>query len=384
MPTRRALLISGAYFPPQTGGISRLLDRVATLLGPTQVSVLTGTKAANSSTDLHVRRVPSLFSGNRLVKAVAWVRTLPIILATERPDLILLGSVDDANLGLWLHDVMKFPFILFAYGNEVLTTIDGSYEKGRTAFKVANHVVTCSQYSASLTCKAGTPENRVSVLYPRCEPEIFRPFSVSADFRREVLGDKPAETKIILSVGNLVARKGHDVVIRSLKELTPKVPDLLYLIIGDGPHRTELQELARGLDVARSVKFVGRVPDGDLPLYYNVCDVFVMASRAQLDQSDVEGFGIVFLEANGCGKPVVGGRSGGVTEAVHEGVSGLLADPESPVDVANALARLLTDPDLAQRLGQQGRDRVIRDFGWDSYRESLLTIMSTARTEGPH
>lgn len=377
-----ALLISGLYFPPQVGGISRQLHRVATLLGPDDVSVLTGVSGADHD-GLRIRRVPELFNGTKLVKATSWARILASIFATQRPDLLLLGAVDDANVGLRLSKLLKTPIVLFAYGNEILSTIQSSYEPQKRVFRIANHVIACSKYSASLAVQAGTNADRVSVIYPRCDANIFRPMEVDADFRAKVLGARSRETKIILSVGNLVSRKGHDVAIASLQQVRSKVPHLMYLIIGDGPERGALEQMARDLGVADIVRFLGKVPDDELPLYYNLCDVFIMASRAQEKERDVEGFGIVFLEANACNKPVIGGRSGGVKEAVEEGVSGLLVDPHSSTDVASALISVLTNDDLARKLGEQGRARVLRDFGWDSYRDSLVKIMDAARAEGP-
>jgi phosphatidylinositol alpha-1,6-mannosyltransferase len=135
-----------------------------------------------------------------------------------------------------------------------------------------------------------------------------------------------------------------------------------YLIVGAGPYRNELESLAAATGVRDNVVFAGMIPHKELPDVYALSDVFVMPSREQLDDCDVEGFGLVFLEASSCGKPVVGGRSGGVPEAVEDGVTGLLVNPHEPEEIAGTLARLLTDSELAKRLGQEGRGRVVRDF----------------------
>jgi phosphatidylinositol alpha-1,6-mannosyltransferase len=118
------------------------------------------------------------------------------------------------------------------------------------------------------------------------------------------------------------------------------------------------------LGVRDRVIFAGRIPDEELPDIYALSDLFVMASREQLETRNVEGFGLVFLEASACAKPVVGGRSGGIPDAVVDGVTGLLVDPHDPEDIAGALARILTNNHLASRLGQQGRSRVVNDFNW--------------------
>jgi len=181
-----------------------------------------------------------------------------------------------------------------------------------------------------------------------------------------------------------VARKGFDMVIRALPGLRQTIPDVTYLIVGAGPYRDELESLAVATGVRDHVVFAGMIPHKELPDVYALSDVFVMPSREQLEKSDVEGFGLVFLEASSCGKPVVGGRSGGVPEAVEDGATGLLVNPHETEEIAGTLARLLTDTDLAKRLGQEGRRRVVRDF--DSARvgdrvhgilESLLVQRTT-------
>jgi phosphatidylinositol alpha-1,6-mannosyltransferase len=119
------------------------------------------------------------------------------------------------------------------------------------------------------------------------------------------------------------------------------------------------------------------VADEDLPDVYALSDVFVMPSRERLEEKDVEGFGLVFLEANACAKPVIGGRSGGIPDAIVDGITGLLVDPQDPADIADALARLLVDKDLAIRLGRQGRSRVVRDFNWTRVGDRVQGILET-------
>ena len=140
----------------------------------------------------------------------------------------------------------------------------------------------------------------------------------------------------------------------------------MYVIVGDGPYRPSLEKLASDLGMGSHVVFAGKVSDEDLPKYYSLCDVFAMPSRERLDSGDVEGFGIVFLEAAAAAKPVVAGRSGGIEDAVIHGATGLLVEPTSVGDVAQALLRLLRDAPLRQELGGQARERVLREFTWDA------------------
>jgi phosphatidylinositol alpha-1,6-mannosyltransferase len=167
---------------------------------------------------------------------------------------------------------------------------------------------------------------------------------------------------VVLCVGRLVERKGQDVLIRSLPQVAAAVPEVLCVLAGSGADRSRLEELARDLGVADRVCFLGFVPETELPGCYAAADVFAMPSRYLPSAGDVEGFGIVFLEANAAGVPVVGGRSGGVEEAVRDGYTGLLVDPEDPAAVAGALTRLLQDEGLRRQLGAQGRERARLDF----------------------
>ena len=166
--------------------------------------------------------------------------------------------------------------------------------------------------------------------------------------------------KVILTVGNLVERKGHDMVLKCLPKVLEEVSSAVYLIVGDGKQRQSLTNLVKELDLGEHVVFTGRVTDNELLQYYNACDVFIMPSR-EID-GDIEGFGIVYLEANACSKPVIGGKSGGIYDAVQDGVSGILVDPLDVNEISQALITLLTDDLLAKKLGKQGKKRAMNEF----------------------
>jgi len=168
--------------------------------------------------------------------------------------------------------------------------------------------------------------------------------------------------KIILTLGRLEDYKGHDSVIRILPQVLANVPNAFYLVVGQGPEREKLEHLAKVRRIADRVLFVGYVPDDELVSYYNACDVFVMVSRE--DGKDIEGFGLVYLEANACGKPVIGGDSGGVRDAIIPGQTGLLVAPNDKVGLAEAIVRLLNNPDQARKLGKNGQLRTEAELDW--------------------
>lgn len=147
----------------------------------------------------------------------------------------------------------------------------------------------------------------------------------------------------------------------------------MYLIIGKGEEEERLIELTKDLGLEEYVKFVGYVETEDMPLYYNNCDVFVMPSKT-ID-IDYEGFGIVYLEANACGKPVIGGKSGGVGDAVIDGVTGLLVDPDNIEEISQAIIRLLIDQAYARKLGESGRRRIEEELNWKTVGEKVESIL---------
>lgn len=229
-----------------------------------------------------------------------------------------------------------------------------------------------SQYTADLLRERGVPSSRLRIVPNGTDPERFRP--LDAGPLRERLG--LTDNTVMLTVGRLVARKGIDTTLRALPDILDAVPDLAYLVAGTGPDRDRLEHIAETLGVRDRVHFVGHVPFDELPSYYNVADLFVMPSREE--PPDVEGFGIVFLEAGACGVPVIGARSGGIPDAIRDGETGLLVPPVAPTALADAATRILTSPDLAARLGEQGRRRVVNEASWDQVAEQLWTVLTEA------
>ncbi len=151
------------------------------------------------------------------------------------------------------------------------------------------------------------------------------------------------------------------------------IPELRYLIAGEGPEKANLQNMVRELGLQEVVSFIGDVPHGQIGDVYNLCDVFIMANRLEAG-GDVESFGMVFTEANASGKPVIGGKSGGTAEAVLDGTTGFLVDPESPEQVAEKLISLLQNDSLRIRMGTAGLQRVQTEFNWKSRAQSLRQI----------
>jgi phosphatidylinositol alpha-1,6-mannosyltransferase len=254
--------------------------------------------------------------------------------------------------------------------------MQAEWNKPRLALQQADRVFANSRFTSDLVQRVGVDPKKIDIVHPGCDIDRFRPNEPRVDLRRKLLGPRYLD-QIIITVGALVPRKGHDMVIRALRRLRQTIPNVTYVIVGDGPRRTQLEQLAEVVGVADRVVFTGKISDKDLLDTYALSDVFVMPSREELEKCDVEGFGLVFLEANACGKPVIGGRSGGSADAIIDGVTGLLVDPHDPEDIANAMQRVLSDRNLAIRLGRQGQLRVTSDFSWQQIASRVQQILDS-------
>ena len=233
----------------------------------------------------------------------------------------------------------------------------------------ADRVFAVSDFTRHALVAAGVAEAKVTRVPNGIDPADL----TSAPRDAHLVSELGIEGKpVILTVARLDIHKGHDTVIRALPDVLKQVPDAVYVIAGDGPMRGELEILSADAGVADHVVFTGHIPRPQVLALYEACSVFAMISR--VEGGSVEGFGIAFLEANAFSKPVVGGNSGGIPDAVEDGRSGLLVDPLNPDEVAGALLKILTDPGLASRLGAYGHERVASEFTWD---KAVHTILHT-------
>ncbi|WP_375475007.1 glycosyltransferase family 4 protein [uncultured Jatrophihabitans sp.] len=214
---------------------------------------------------------------------------------------------------------------------------------------------------------------KLQQLTPGVEVETFRPdVDGSAVRRRHGLADR----QVVVCVSRLVPRKGQDMLIRALPAVRRRAPGVALLLVGDGPYRAELDELARRVGVADSVVWAGGVPHADLPTHYAAGDVFAMPCRTRRAGLDVEGLGIVFLEASATGLPVVVGDSGGAPDAVRDGETGYLVDGTDVDAIAARLTELLADAELRARMGAAGRAWVERDWQWSTLAARLRGMLT--------
>lgn len=311
-----------------------------------------------------------------------WTARAGALVRQTRPGFAWCAELKPAGYpAAWLAARDGLPFGVIAHGTELLlleAKIRRSAFKRWTARRLLERcsvVVANSRWTAdlarsvldSLGCHTLAADVRVVPL--GTTPAHFRPGVDPASVRRRYgLDGGPW----ILTVARLDYHKGIDTVIRALPAIRAAFPAARYAVAGVGIRRDYLERLIGELGLGDAVRLLGFVPDEDLPALYNAADLFVLASR-RFDLL-VEGFGIAVVEASACGLPVIGGRSGGIPEAVREGETGLLVDPEDPAALAGAIGQLLGDEALRRRMGAAGRTAVERYFNWDRVAADLIGI----------
>jgi phosphatidylinositol alpha-1,6-mannosyltransferase len=253
-------------------------------------------------------------------------------------------------------------YVCWAHGEDLSAALTSREHAwlARRVCRNASTMIANSKFTAGLIGSLGVPAQRVRTVYPGVDVDRFRP-DIDATAARVQCAS--SDGPVLLSVGRLQRRKGHDLVIEAIALLKGEFPGLQYLIAGDGQGRARLEDLARTRAVQQHVRFLGGVSDDQLPSLYAACDIFLMPTRQ--DASDVEGFGIVFLEAAATGKPSIGGRNGGVPEAVSDGETGLLVEGTNSGELANAIRTLARSPTLRATMGAAGRRRVVQSFTWE-------------------
>ena len=252
------------------------------------------------------------------------------------------------------------PVFIYAHGEELTGWGRGrKFQAMCFAMRNANGILSNSDNTRDTLIKLiGVDPRRIKLIDPTVDEDRFSPGQHGDDLRRAV--GATGEKKLILSVGRLMRRKGFDNVVRSLPVLLKQGLDVEYALIGIGDDMEYLYGLASELNVADRIHLLGHVSYEDLPRWYNACDLFAMPNR-DID-GDSEGFGLVFLEAAASGKPVVAGTAGGTGSAVVDEETGLCVDGENVDEIAQALARLLSNPAEAEEMGYKARLRILDNF----------------------
>jgi phosphatidylinositol alpha-1,6-mannosyltransferase len=362
-------------FPPRVGGVQQYVWNLVRNLPADRVAVLaphwSGWRDHDRGVPFSVHRWPARF----LWPTPELVRRVRSLVREHRADVVVFGH--GYPLPLMLPDLAAagIPSVVLTHGAEVwLARTPAVARSMRWALGRARAVTAVSRWTARALGRVLPSDVPRILLHPAVDPVRFSP-NADAGAVRALHGlDGRA---VVCCVSRLVPRKGQDVLIAGMSHVRDLVPDAVLMLVGDGPYRPRLEDLA-GQAPAGSVVFAGAVPDQDLPAHYACCDFFAMPCRSRWGGLEVEGFGIVYLEAAAAGKAALAGRSGGAEEAVEDEVTGLLVEGAEPKAVALAVARLLGDPAVLARMGSAGRERVEREFTWSRQAEQLKSILREA------
>lgn len=342
------VLVLTPDFPPATGGIQVLMHRVVRHARALDVRVVTRAHPAAQSFDsqegLDVRRARAARGGplsNLVLNAQALAEA-----ATFRPEAVLSGHIVTSPAARCIGRVMRIPVIQYLYADEL-----GMRPRlASFAVRSADATVAISSYTRELALELGA------------EPGRLHTIPAGVDLPGGLIVSR-APRPTVVTVARLEERyKGHDVLMRALPLIQARVPDVQWVIVGDGSLRPELERLAVAEGLRDAVDFVGEVSNVERDVLLGSSHVFAMPSRLRPDGGG-EGFGIAYLEAGAHGLPVVAGNVAGALDSVVEGATGLLVDPTDHVGVAYAVSELLLDRARAEELGRAGAERA-RQFTW--------------------
>jgi phosphatidylinositol alpha-1,6-mannosyltransferase len=373
----RTLLVTND-FPPRPGGIQQFVHNLAVRQPAGSIVVYSSTWRGAAEFDAEQPFEVVRESTGLLLPTPAVARRAAELARAHGCDSVLFGAA--APLGLLAHGLRRSAGVERAVG------ITHGHEIGWAALPGArgllrriargNDVITyLGEYQRTRLDRALHGLIDLRRLAPGVDVDKFHPdVDGSAVRRRHGLSDRP----VVVCVSRLVPRKGQDMLIRALPEIRRRVPGAALLLVSGGPYRKTLERLARENEVASDVVFTGSVPWAELPDHYAAGDVYAMPCRTRAAGLDVEGLGIVYLEASATGLPVVGGDSGGAPDAVRDGETGYVVGGADVPAIATRVAELLADPVRAKAMGAAGRAWVEAEWRWET-QAARLTDLLTAR-----
>lgn len=370
----RTLLITDV-FPPRTGGSGRWFHELYGRMPGSDYLIAAGEspnqKEHDDANPMNLRRLP-LAIRNRGIRGIRslreYLRPFRILLALVRSEQI--GMVHCARclpegiLGLGLRLFAGVPYACYAMGEE-LNSASLSREQtiwARIVLSRSKYVIACSINTAKILTESwNVSEDRICILHPGVDTSKFVPSPRDSTVRSELgWGDRP----VILTVGRLQKRKGHDMMIAALVQIRRAHPEVLYAIVGDGEERSALARLVDREGLSDHVHFLGEVGDDQMIRCYQQCDLFALPNREV--NRDIEGFGMVLVEAQACGKPVVAGASGGTAETMRQGTTGYVVPCDHPEMLADLVSALLADTNQLAIMGGAARSWALAEFDWSS------------------
>lgn len=383
-----SILLVSENFPPKTGGSARWFWELYRRIDM-PVAVVAGGDPGDrqpGSGSPRVHRAPLTLTGwgiarpSSLAGYLRALRRIWPLLSAEGSRFVHCGRVlPEGVLALAIRLARGTPYLCYVHGEDVASALQSrelSFLVARVLAR-ASAVVANSRNTARMLREDWRmrPE-RLHILNPGVDTDRYRPSVPDAGERNRLgWGDRT----VVATVGRLQRRKGHDHMLRALAKIREAVPGVLYAIVGDGEERAALERLARELSVEGAVQFMGEVDDEVLLRVYQQCQLFALPNR-EID-GDIEGFGMVLLEAQACGRAVLAGASGGTAEAMSPGETGLLVDASDPEAIAATVVELLHDPARLTKMGEAGRRFVVEHFDWTALAERARTLFAQLQRE---
>ncbi|NCF75127.1 MAG: glycosyltransferase [Xanthomonadaceae bacterium] len=372
----RKTLLFTIDFPPNFGGVANYYRKICEYLPSDKIIVLTikDIKAEDGEQSYKIYRK------NLLTKLVIWPKWLPCfwylyrIIKKEKIKTVLVGQVLPlGTVVMVLAKIMNFDYLVLTHSFDILVAQKSKRKKYllKKILKNAKYITSNSDFTKQELIKLGIKENKITTIYP-CP--YFKPPADKKTKNDLIKRYNLKNKKIIFTVGRMVERKGADMVIKSIPKIKKEIANIVYIIAGgDASYKKKLRELSEKFSVNDKVIFMPNAKDEEIKALYDLGDLFIMPCR-QMNE-DVEGFGIVFLEANFFNKPVIGGKSGGAIEAIVNNKTGLLVNPLNLNEISRAVIKLLKDKNLAEKLGANGRQRVEQEFNWKKQTGKLKKLL---------
>ncbi|AEV82560.1 glycosyl transferase family 1 [Actinoplanes sp. SE50] len=371
----RTLLVTND-FPPRPGGIQQFVHNLAVRQPAGSVIVYSSTWKGAAAFDAEQPFEVVREDTGMLLPTPAVARRAGELARAHGCDSVLFGAA--APLGLLAHGLRRTAGITRAvgitHGHEIgWAALPGARSLLRRIARGSDVITYLGEYQRVRLDRALHGLTDLRRLAPGVDVDTFHPgVDGSAVRKRHGLADRP----VVVCVSRLVPRKGQDMLIRALPELRRRVPGAALLLVSGGPYRKTLATLARDHGVESDVIFTGSVPWAELPEHYAAGDVYAMPCRTRAAGLDVEGLGIVYLEASATGLPVVGGDSGGAPDAVRDGETGYVVGGTDLAGLTDRLTTLLSDPDQARTMGQAGRAWVEKEWRWETQAARLTNLLT--------
>ena len=366
-------------FGPRAGGIETFVMGLIERAPKGSIIVYTSSQGDTTAYDKEWLRdfgVEVIRDSSKILLPSPWVvRRVKKVIARDSIKQVFFGAA--APLGVMARGIRKkgvVNIVALTHGHEVWWAKLWPFSSAISFIgRNVDHLTYLGEFTKNEISKALSPKDKSKLIKiaPGIDTDHFAPDPSSAQLRK-VLG--LADKKVIVSVGRLVHRKGQDFLIQSMPEVLAKHPTAHILMVGEGPYRKELTKMVSELNLIDAVTFIGRIQYKELPRYICAGDIFVMPSRSRLAGLEVEGLGIVYLEASSCALPVIAGRSGGAPDAVDEGVTGYSVDGTSALEVSKAIIKLFDDPVKAKEMGQAGRSWIIDKWRWEIWSKEFNSL----------